>query len=734
MTTEPLTEAMPDARSTVLAEFARTCKAAARAVSLYPTTHPAIQSSLARLMTAAGRLTGERDVEFDVFPGVIAIDGQAPVRPDPAIGELAALLHQRLIGTLSVTSAAGADDWLALLLLLSRPPEDLIAEGGIGKAWTATGRGSFEIREIDYREVLREWAGGEVAEWDRIIAACLAHGADGLDDRAIALMVDTFGDATRLAEFIDSLTTSAAAAGVSVGARAAALLRLLQRTLVAAGRGGAQEVERILDTVAQVAPTLTPDMMMALLGEATSAGPPHEQALATIVTRMGDAGIATFVANAVVAEHGATERLAQAFQTLVPDSERQGRLLELAKDDVERTPLGAESGFEDLWQSAAGMITSYSDKNYVSADYGRELSGARTHALEVERLSDDPPERIHTWLSSVSDTAVRHLDLTLILDLLRIETDPVRRQGIAAVAAAEIERRTRLGEFGDALDLTAAIAADASVLDALSTGPLVGHIVAFLRTAGRGDVEPLTRLCHAIGPRIAKPLAEALAIEESNRAVRQLRELLLSFGAAGRQSVERLKGSPNSAVRRMAVDLLRHFGGIEALPDLASMLDDADPQVQRESIRAIVNIGTREAYAVLEHVLVAGRKSRDTVLQELIGLREPKALPLLCYVLMHTAPRGPMVEAHTQIMDALGSLSAHPESTRTLKQVLYRGEWWAPARTARLRRAAATALHRIGSPDASAVLAEAATRGGRGVRNAARQTVGMSAQGKRDQA
>src|SRR6185503_15119459 len=132
---------------------------------------------------------------------------------------------------------------------------------------------------------------------------------------------------------------------------------------------------------------------------------------------------------------------------------------------------------------------------------------------------------------------------------------------------------------------------------------------------------------HTLGPSVVRPLAIALAAEENSRAIRHLRELLLGFGAAGRQSVEQLK---NSANRRMAIDLLRVFGGREALPELASMLDDADPQVQRESIRAIVQIGTDEAFAVLKHALVAGSSSRETTLQQLIGLRDYKAAPLLC--------------------------------------------------------------------------------------------------------
>jgi hypothetical protein len=391
------------------------------------------------------------------------------------------------------------------------------------------------------------------------------------------------------------------------------------------------------------------------------------------------------------------------------------------------------------------MLTSYTDEKYVSAEYGRELSGARTQAIEVDRVSDDPPERVQEWLASVSDSAVRQLDVRLLQDLLRLEHEPSKWEAIAAAAAIEVERRVLLGEVSDAQQLADAIVSEKgeggreglavpaeSALNRLASGPLVRNIVAYLRKSEEGEGEPLTRLCLAIGPRIARPLAESLAVEGNNRVILRLRELLLGLGAAGRQSVERLKNSSNPAVRRMAIDLLRVFGGQEALPELASMLDDADPQVQRESIRAIVQIATHDAYAVLERALVAGSRSRDTVLQELIGLRDDKAIPLLCYVLTHTAPRGTLVAVHTQIIEALGGLSAHKESTRTLRTVLHRGEWWAPSRTAALRQAAAVALRRIGAPDTLKVLEDAVAHGSRGVRNAARTQIELS--GRRERA
>ena len=99
----------------------------------------------------------------------------------------------------------------------------------------------------------------------------------------------------------------------------------------------------------------------------------------------------------------------------------------MAKDDVAASPLGSTEGFEAVWNNVAEkLLTSYSDEPFVSDAYGKELSGARTKAIEVEGVSDDPPERIGAWLSTIATTALRALDLTLMLDLLRIEQDEER--------------------------------------------------------------------------------------------------------------------------------------------------------------------------------------------------------------------------------------------------------------------------------------------------------------------
>ena len=686
MAQTPAASPMSAERTAVLAEFARACRTAARSVSLYPATHPSIQASLSRVTAATGRLAPAGDISLTVHPDTLVIDGQVPARADQAIGEFAGLMHDRLVAALCVQKGADALDWHALLLLLARAPDELIAEGGIAKAWAAAGRNHFEIREIDYADVLRERGASDGSEWDQIISFCLQDGTGPLAEDALTALLETLGDSSRFGGLLERLQNTAAGGDATVSACAAVLLELIQKMLEATSQWPqAQGENRVLQTAADAASRLTPEMMLALIEQARAAGHERAEVASSVVDRIGDDTIASFVAGAVAREGGASDRLAQALQLLVPELDGKERLLDLAKQEAEQGPLGQQSGFEDLWQSATSMLTSYSDETYVSSDYARELSGAKAQAVDVERVSDDPPERIQRWLGTVDDDALRQLDLSLLLDLLQVEDDAALWLGIARIAVTEIEQRTKVGEVQDAQKLAFAIvretsaggrqalrSAAESATKTLASGPLATHIALHLRKVDDTDVEPFGRLCRTIGAPINGPLAEALMVETNNRAIRRLGELLFGFGAAGRETVGRLKQSSNPTVRRIAIEMLRMFGGKDALTDLAIMIEDTDPEVQRDAVRAIAKEGNHQAFAVLQKALIAGTPSSSTIPRQLISLREDSAVPLLCYVLNHSAPRGRLVEVHVQIIEALGALGAQPVSIQTLRSALYR--------------------------------------------------------------
>src|SRR5919201_5552180 len=133
----------PDALSPEAAQrfvdFARACKAAARIVTLYPAAHPAISASLGRIVELSNRATAEGPLRLTVLVDSMLIGGRMIAKPDPAIGELALLLHAHLVGELTVHSGADLESWRSFLLLLGPAPADVRAEGGIHRLWSTLG-------------------------------------------------------------------------------------------------------------------------------------------------------------------------------------------------------------------------------------------------------------------------------------------------------------------------------------------------------------------------------------------------------------------------------------------------------------------------------------------------------------------------------------------------------------------------------------------------------------------
>src|SRR5918993_1145451 len=137
------------------------------------------------------------------------------------------------------------------------------------------------------------------------------------------------------------------------------------------------------------------------------------------------------------------------------------------------------------------------------------------------------------------------------------------------------------------------------------------------------------------------------------------------------------------------------------------------------AVRAIAQIGTDDAYAVLAEALKSSSvRARDAIMQALVTTRDERAAPLFIYILEHTDHRGVLQNIYLSALGALGKLGGDADSVAALNKVLYRNEWWAPRRTARLRLAAATALCACGSAESARAIDDAATGGPRGVRKA----------------
>jgi len=727
-----------------LTDFARAFKAAARAVVLYPDAHPAIAATLGRLTQLTTPPLQTASLRINVTADKLLLGGMPAPKQDAAIGELAALLHSHLVGELTVHPDGDAPAWRRLLLLLGQPPDTVRADGGIARLWATMAGRHVDIREIDYAEVLRERDAGTAASWQQIIASCLEGDAFELPEELLASLIDGVTDANALADLIATMEAAAVDAGFGINARAAAVIRLLRGIVNAVNARAPQHTEPVLRNLAMALGRLSPDMILALLAQAREDHDASEPLVSSVVSRMPDGTIASFVARHAFSAGTPVDRVAQAFQTLVVDGDRRERLVTMAHDTVVVSGIDGDA-FEESWKGIAEkLLSQYSDEPFVSEHYAKQLTEVRAQAIQLDQVNDDPPDRVSAWLGTVSTSELRRLDLALIQDLLRIEEDPALRKGLMDPVVALLDDLFLVGDFESAQTILDALLADTEqsadpgrqavasrALDRVVTQATMRHIVSHLATVDDVQFERAKAICLSLGETLVRPLAEALSIEERTRTRERLTTILIGFEAAGRREVEQLKSSANPAVRRTAIYLLREFGGSDALPDLTELLDDAEPVVQREAVRAILTIGTDRGYRILEQALASGTtRSREAIMQALGSPRDERAAPLLVYILEHVNHTGDLGWVYARALDLLGQLR-DPGSIEVLRSALHRGEWWAPRRTASLRRAAAAALARIGSNDAVDVLVDASQRGSRGVRAAAGLQLDAIARGGR---
>ena len=717
---------LPSDVSARLVEFARACRAAARAVALYPSGHRAVDDAVARLTDVGRRAAGDSGLAIDVMPDGLRVAGAVPDRVDAAVGELAGLLYAQQIGGLTLHATADRESWQVLLGLLSRSADDNRRDGGLARLWETAGGPSLEVHAIDYAALLREGHGGSLA---RLLRAA----NDGV------LQAVSLDDLEALIDAVAQRRPGRRAEGDDAGETSGlAIARLGALVVARGGEADPARVEAALTRLAQLTEQLSADGMRGLVGARAGAGPGTDGAGAAgddadgataVLDHLDEPGRARFVAGALVAEGSTTARLREAFEALVPADDRR-RVASLAEGLLPET--GAPpADVPRLRQELDQMVVSYDDRRFVGGSYARELTLARGRAEDLETAKPDPPERIEAWLATVSDGALRALDLQVLIDLLSIpDQDDEPYAAITGQAAARIEDLARVGLVEPALAIERALgdvvaagpaggsrarAAEAA-FDRLRSGSLVRDLVPLVRRAAPDDIDGITDLLTRLGPAIAPALASALSRENDPAARERLRSVLAGFGDAGEQAVRALLSSEHPETRRNAALLLRDFGGAASVEVLERLLADSDPRVRREALRALAIDDDPQAHdRVLGALAAAPRDAQRALLDELGLVRDARVTPLLARLASRWRQRG-VADAALRAMTMLGMLgpAATREGIDTLAALLPASQWWSPRRARHVREHAAGALAAMGTPEARAALDAAAARGGRG--------------------
>ncbi|MDA1094265.1 MAG: HEAT repeat domain-containing protein [Acidobacteria bacterium] len=737
-TKEPL---HPEAGARLIA-FARVCAASVRALTLYPAAHPSVDTALSRLMECARVVTADEALRLTALPATLMIDGRAPAKTDPAVAELAAALHLHRVGGMTVRGAGKATMWQRLLGLIGRPVDEIREAGGLGHLWsdssgmaTAEYLQCMELREVDYERLLSRQSLGDALTLEEIFFGYLESAdQEAMGPAAQALLAEIVCDADNLALFGVRLAERCA----DRTSHAQALSHLFRQATERVGEGQAGAEANAIGNLATLMASLDAPTLAELLRHRHD-DTPIGRGVNTIAERVEPEQIVSFVSKSVVSDQGASQRLAEAFQALVPDIDERRKLVSLAGNHLAESPFGQDDEFPKLWEQAESLLTSYSDQEYVSAEYAHELASVRTQAIQVEHVSDDPPERIASWLSTVDDPALRSLDSQLLLDLLTLETDAHRWRDVADTVCAHVDALALVGDLDWARRFVETLAATrghrlawrapnsiahfaAEACDRLTTGSMLGHALARLGDDGDTAAAHIAPICDALGPATVTPLAAALTANPDARVRRTVQEILLGFGADGRAAVRQLLNAPEWEARQTAAFLLREFSAGDGLDELKQLLNDSEPRVQREAIRAMILAGDGRAYEILVSVLnEADAGHRATLAEQLTAQRDPRAVSLCRYLLTHLSHRKHRTVqiAAIQTLGAVGSEGA----VEPLRGALYDGVWWSPLRTRTVRQAAAQALRRTRLRSAAQVLREAADHGSWGVRAAARAEV-----------
>ncbi len=434
---------VPEQVEADILEFARVFRAAARAVSFYPDQHPAVQTTLTQLVEMTRQATRRGPVALTVLPTTVLVNG-LPLPTPGATTELATILHRQGIGALGLNPHGSIEAWKKLLRLLTIPPEELRASGGIGRRWAKAGHACPALLEIDFGELLRGRVGGGMAELSGVISHYLENGvAPSVSDAAHELLLETLDPSAPAVEQVD------------------ALLRVLRSVAQFAQLKREVHLSQAFARAATLAEQLSEEVMAGLLARR---GTPEARVgtvdvVATFVDCLSDETLAHFFGRAVAANAQASPRLAELFATLIPDQERAKRVLLMAQAHVGGA-ITIEAGFLDAWSRIESSLESLSNRDYVADAYAQELHGARQGSLAAF-VPEDPPERVNAWLATIDEAALADLDLQLLIDLNAGDLDPFRWRELLEVLSDYALEAAEAGRWHAAATVLEAMARDA---------------------------------------------------------------------------------------------------------------------------------------------------------------------------------------------------------------------------------------------------------------------------------
>lgn len=712
------------------AAVARTLVGAARNAALYSPDHPAARAAITRFAGAIASATAGDFITLGIAPDALLVDGE-PVAAEGVVAEAAAYLHARDLLRISFTGRIDDDTLYALLQLLAEDVDAVRARGGIAAAWLALGRAGVEIEAIDYQSMLSEPE--KVVDrkddlWRTLVRLATVRQAT-LDEAAEQRLLEIASDPAAMEDFASDITAmrTTPEGAPMVTSQAAAVLaawRHLNGLVSVLAPERRAEVMRNISTATSTLPShVVVEMLRQNIADQKTG---DEGALA-----FDEIQVAQLLATALALGGGTSPRLAEVFDTIAPDEPRKRRILTMARTLLNDTDFGKRPEFDSLWISVEELLLAYNDNAFVSTAYRASLDMAGERAARMAG-AEAPPEW-NAWMESLGEESVRTLSALLLVDLLKLETDPAAMEALAADLGALAEDLLMAGDFSNAAIVVNALherGGDAcrKALDTIGASTALADAGLLLADLDAAALAHLTQIANAIGPPSVEGLRHALLTGPAP-VKEAVAGIVVTLGAGAISRLEPVTTADDAATRRIGARILGRIGAPEGVPLLQPLLRGRDPEVAREAVRALSLIDDPSAARAVQTVLRAAQGPvRDAIVAALVAERDPRVVPVLMSVLDASDPAGEDFGVVLDTFKAIGILN-DPKAVPAIDRTIRKRGWRGRRKLRQIKVAGIQTLIRMESPQAAQAVQSAAATGDRALKKAARDAAAGAARG-----
>jgi hypothetical protein len=704
--------------------LARTLVAATRNCTLYPPSHPARLASFERLSEAIDAASNDTVFSVAITPDNLLIHG-VPVPPSPPVVEAARLLHDCDLLQLTFSGVVPPEALSNFVQLLAENRETIRQNGGPAQIWATRGHRSITIEQIDYAALLENTADPSAPRHDDVwasIVRSMVGGATVTGEFEQRRLLEIATDPCAISDLIGALiaTKFTADGAPMISSQASTILAAYRHLANIVSVKAPHQLAAAMENLASATSTLDPHVILQIM---RAEDDPEEsvQLMTGLAGAFDDAKLAQLLATALGADGQATASLAEVFDTIAPERDRKRCVLSMTRKLLDDTSFGQSKQFKTVWNSMEELCMAYNEDPFISDQYRMQLERAATRGdvAAAKDLPDEMPE----WIESIGQQNVRKLSVALLIDLLRLEDDPVRAAEIVTDMTALSEDLLLSGEFAEARDVAAALndaannelfAAREVCRDALAqvaTSPEMHEIVSILGEIDSDSLALFTDMCRITGAPTVDVLGMALKVAEKTPARLRASDIIVTIGAPGIPRLASFLEDERAYVQCNAADILGRIGSSDAVPLLVGLLRRCELRVTRVAVSALAAIPHAAAARAVHTVLRAATgDQRQAVIDSLVAGHDARVIPILVCILNESEPLG---RDHSVVLDTLAALQVvHSDSAvGPIARVARRRRWFARRRNRALKGNAVDALASIGTEASTKALVQAATEG-----------------------